>query len=836
MILVKVMRKKLNRTALFLVEWIRNRTLRIRRFDRWDLGVLVLILVYGSVFSYFTVLKHDVFRTFGWDLGIFDQALSSTLQGKFLYYTNELYMIPSGCYFASHFSPILLVILPFYAIYPSSVNLLVIGSFALSFAAIPLYLAVRTALESKKIAFVCALLYLLYPAIQASNWFDFHTQQFLPLFVFSGFYFVQKKKWKFYLLSVLLALMIEEHVSFLVFLMSLYFLLTGSPRTIQKAFKDREFNQALISVAVMIVSIIWFLVAQYVKGTFLVNPQFLTRYKATSAFGTLGVETDPLLLPIYIVLNPQGAWSALMYDYPTKFFFMIILFAPLLFLPFKSKFCLIPVILLVPSLMSNYIAYYTIGAHYPLYLVPLIFMAFVFALKQFHASAHWPFLKTALLVSVLTIASTSPISPVSAPFGVSQKGLFWYPDINFLQTNHTESLHNLLQLIPPQASVLTQNHIFSHVSARPNAYVIPAIARFENDTQYFRELLDRSEYVLLDVDEWDAPTVAVYDEITNKSSYGIYALGFGCLLFKRNYEGEPFFKQYTENVIYSAYKDLTVSGYGKVIVDSTVQSGSVVFCPKGTNGVVSFGPYTFLLPGTYQVTFMVKAGEHGDGFVGTLDASSGFGQPILSKRDIYGFELRPNEWTNFTLSFSLTKIARGVEYRTFSGGSSDMFLDRVFLKRISPLARYDSGSKTLTPGSWYNEPGNALQTDTGNKTDDGFFVHYQNHTDDMFWFGPYWSLEEGNYSLTIFLKVTPSPMTPSQKVVALQVSADAGKKIIVRTDVYSSSFMNNSNSNWVRFSEHFEVQSPLKQVEFRGTEPSADYDVYLAYVLFERIS
>jgi hypothetical protein len=73
--------------------------------------------------------------------------------------------------------------------------------------------------------------------------------------------------------------------------------------------------------------------------------------------------------------------------------------------------------------------------------------------------------------------------------------------------------------------------------------------------------------------------------------------------------------------------------------------------------------------------------------------------------------------------------------------------------------------------------------------------------------------------------------------VTLQISADAGTRIIAQTGVYSSSFLNDSNNpKWESFSVYFEVQSPSKQVEFRGTEPSTDYDVYLAFVLFERIS
>ena len=829
------MRKKLNRTALFLAGWIKNRTLRIRRFDRWDLGVLVLILVYGSVFSYFTVLKHDVFRTFAWDLGIFNQTLFTTIHGKFLYYTCELYMVPSGCYFAAHFSPILFLVLPFYAVSPSAETLLIIGSFALSFAAVPLYFSVRTALENKKIAFIFVLLYLLYPAIQAANWFDFHVQQLLPLFIFSGFYFLQKKQWKLYLFSILLALMIEEHVPFLVFLMCFYFLITGEPRTIPKAIKSREFNQALVSLLGMILSVIWFFLAQYIKGAFYINPEFTTRYLATGAFSILGVETNPLLLPVYIFLNPQLAWSALMYDYPTKLYFIILLFGPLLFLPLRSKFSLVPIVLLIPSMVSNYIAYYTLGAHYPLYVAPLIFMAFILAVKKLDVNIRLSLLKTSLIITTLLIASTSPLSPISTTFAVSKAGILWYPDISFAPSKHVETMQQLLQLVPSDASILTQNHIFPHISARMNAYVIPPIGHFENDSSYLDKLLAKSDYVFLDLYNWDPLTAEVYDQVMKNQSYGLYGLGSMSLLLKKGYTGEPLFNASPDNRVYAASKDLAQSASDKIVSDPSAESGECVLSTMGTSGIVTFGPYDYLLKGTYQVTFTVKAGEHGDGCIGTLEVGSDYGQFILSKRDFFGFEMDPNKWTNFTLEFTSTELGRGIEYLTYNSGLTNLYIDKIYVRRISTSADSDFGLKTLAPGSAHPTGETVLRISTGNQTEGGFFVHYSNSTGAVFWFGPYWSLTRGNYTAEFYLKVLPYPQPTNESIITLQISADNGANSVAEYQAYSSAFHDQSGiSNWHKFSLDFEVTDTIRQVEFRGLEPSPNYDIYLAYVLVEK--
>jgi uncharacterized membrane protein len=726
------------------------------------------------------------------------------------------------------------VILPLYAVQPSATTLLVIKSFALAFGALPLYFVARTELNNKKMGLLFALLYLLYPALQASNWFDFQPQAFLPLLLFSSYYFFNINKWKSYFFSVTLALMVEEHISIIIFVISA-FMFISDWRMFLPALKNRRVNKALISVVVMIICMVWFISAVYAKGAFPINEQFIARYKATDTFSVLGVKGDPLLLPIYVLTNPQHIMDALMYDYVIKFFYMILLFGPLLFLPFKDKLIFGIFALLAPFLLSNYWPYYTLGAHYPLYILPVIFMAAIYGLKKLHSTTQMTMLKTALIVTILFVASTSPISPISSPFGAAKERILWYPDINFSPNAHTESLHTLLQLIPPEASVLTQNHLFPHVSNRLNAYVIPPIGHFENDTEYLQGLIAKSDYVLLDVYGWDFLTDKVYHLITMDSSYGFYALGANCFLMKRGYYDEPLFKEYIENKVYVAYKDLIVSGNATVTSDSSVETGKSVFCPQDNSGVVTYGPFTYLIPGTYEVTFAVKVGEHKDGYIGTVDISEDFGKSVLSKRDMYGFELQPNRWTNFTLTVATTELRRNVEYRTFSSGLTNVCVDRVYFRRVSPMAVSDFGSWTLSPSSIYLTSGSQLRTDTGNLTIEGFLVHYRNAADDVFWYGPYWTLAKGNYTATFLLKTSPSPQTEDEKIVVLQVSAEGGIKSIAKYQLYSSSFLGeNENSTWHLFTIDFTINTPMKQVEFRGLEPSPSYDIYLAFILVEK--
>jgi uncharacterized membrane protein len=666
--------------VLDLFNKIRLCASRIPRIDLFLLIVLIAILLYGSIFSYFTILKHNVFQSYAWDLGLFNQALYTTLHnGKLLYYTAELYFSPTGSFFAVHFSPILFFVLPFYAIYSSPTTLLVIQSFALALGAIPLYLLSKKLLNSNKAACILALIYLLYPALQGANWFDFHTPALFPFMFFFLCYFMVTKRWKFYFSFVLFTLMIQEQAVFAVLVITIfYFLRSKSLKSLFKFSKPLKMTENLASTITLLMCGVYYAFSIYVKSFFAVNPKYVELLKATSAYSVLGVKGDPLLFPFYVLSNPQNGFNALMYDSVIKVFYIFLLFGPLLFVSFRSKLVIGILALLSLFLFSNYRPYYEIGNQYPLYVLPLIFIAAIYGLKKFQIRNHMRILKIMLIVTLLFTITVSPLSPLATP--LLKEGALWYPEVGFTMSENSVSLNALVNQIPPNASVLAQNHVFPHVSSRINAYVLPLF----NDTDYVGFLMNNSEYILIDLMDQDSSTVFVLNQIAQNNSYGVYALGNNSILFKRGFQGEPMFAHYAEYRVFSAYKDLISAPFSQIVSDLSSASGKVVMCPKGTTGRFVYGPYTYLIQGSYEVTFEVKDGEHNDSLIGKCDFATNIGTSILAKKDVHGFELKPNEWTNITLTVNVANFMTTAEFRTFSYGIADIYIDRVFVHRVAP--------------------------------------------------------------------------------------------------------------------------------------------------------
>lgn len=155
-------------------------------FSRKVLGITIsemilffMVTSYSISFSYVTILKHYAFRTYAWDLGIYNQAFSSTLSGRLFEYNVEYYFTPTKSFFGMHFSPLMFLILSIYSILPRIETLLIIQTVAISLSAVPIYLIALKSLKNQILSLTFAFVYLVNPVTQGMNWYDFHMEVFL---------------------------------------------------------------------------------------------------------------------------------------------------------------------------------------------------------------------------------------------------------------------------------------------------------------------------------------------------------------------------------------------------------------------------------------------------------------------------------------------------------------------------------------------------------------------------------------------------------------------------------------------------------------------------------
>lgn len=667
------------------VSWINDKFIMVKRTfcswikGRYSLIVLGMILCYAITFSYYSLLEHASFLTYGWDLGIFSQSLWTTVkQGRLFYYTIEN---PAGqSLFAVHSSPILFLLVPIYAIYPYPETLLILQSFVLALGALPLYWLARDELHNKTAGVLISASYLLYPALHGINRFDFHVEAFLPVFFLFAFFYYRRKSWKRYFLFLVLALSCIEFVPFIVISFALYqFLRTAGVKLRSKmaikAFKD----ELLCATASLTLGLAFLLADAWILTTFNTSQPFISRISQTQISGNSLQE-----IFINFFTRPGETLLAYLTDWPSKFNYLLYLFAPLMFVPLFDPLSLL---LVAPwigaALTTTWSAYYSIYYQYSGFVIPFLFISVVYGIRRFSGSslkAPIGFVRkiaVGVLVCTLLLGSyLSVLSPIN-PFSGNPYNPFaskWWPKI----TEHDRFLDEAISLIPSSCSVLTQNEIIPHVSDRLGVF------------EYVTNTSSKPDFILLDpsLESYKsgflgpfpgAPLVAY--SLIKEGDYGLYALVDGALLYKRGYE-EPLKFFVPQRAVFN-YDQLIVST-GNVVRDDASTFGKVIVSNSSRSvGVIWFGPYKYFALGNYSATFRMKTSIQTCELL--LQVTTNNGVTVVAEHNVTGADFNQiNTWQEFSFTFKL-EWPTELEFRGRSLlNSTQVALDYVRVEQQSP--------------------------------------------------------------------------------------------------------------------------------------------------------
>jgi uncharacterized membrane protein len=661
-------------------------TIKVFKVNLGTLLVGIAIAAYTICFSYFTIMNDYTFHTYGWDLGIFNQAFWTTLHnGKFFYYTGELMVNPSGSFFGIHFSPILFLLLPVYALYPARQTFLVVQSLALALGAVPLYKLTMHVLKNRFASLVFVSVYLMYPPLQGINWFDFHAQCFLPVFFFSAVYFLEKQSWKGYFLFIALALMCEEHAALIVLFIGPLVALRYRDRLLS-ALKAKNFRDTifLVSVATSVLAVLWYLMTIWVRNAFFpTNPAFANALGATGNWAVLGAQ-DPLMIPLYILLNPLRAITALNYDFLTKMGYLLILFGPLALRPFYGAKYVLPAIpWFFYALFSNYLPYYSILNQYPAYVIAFIFVAAVYSMNNGLIHDFKAARKRLIAIFLCGLAASmiaSPLSPIVA---------FLYPQFGpKLATPRDQLIHEVLAYLPSNASVATHNNLFPQVSSRIDAYALPTIDPLWSvnpgeSKRFIDDILGRVDYVLLDIKSDPFASGVVFSLLEKNHGFRVLVSADGVVLFKKAYDGNA-----TVLAPYDVTYDYTnLAIYSGELVTVSDSNSRLVLHFNGTLGhapMFWYGPRSLLPPGIYNVTLRLRV--NGTGHLFTLNICSNDGQNIMLQKVLTGRDFASsNTWQNQTFYIDLDKPLVDFEVRAVGVSSqADIMLDYINVRQITP--------------------------------------------------------------------------------------------------------------------------------------------------------
>ena len=613
---------------------------------------LIFVIIYTAVWSFISLDRFYSFGSYVFDLGINMERSwlifhtswnASTLIGAFLY------------------SGIVLIVSPLFIIggYPF---VLIFQSLFLAYTAIPLYYISLRLLQSRLAGWIVSASYLLYFPLAGVNWYDFHYQAlFIPLFV-TAYALYLRGNLRFSLLLFFLSGITRFPYVIFPLLISIWILYEFLKKAkLEGKGLDKRFREVLLF-------------------SILLTMQLLFTYVLLGSSTGLGAN-----------LHSSSGGSLLgnfFIDFDTKIETLMLFLFPVLGISLLSRkwttFLLPGFLLILISTNSAYLFPRTFMMQYGSGIVPFIFLGLIEGTSQVTSGL------TLKIPNILSNSATRKyririlstvfviiilMGAVYLPFGpFNDKTLVNYHLSEELRPNVSldSQLNNLISLIPANSSsVLVQNNL-PQLLPRPTingTIIVPGLnvannMTFETATGQWSPVHPQFilEYPFGDYFNYLANppyNISMYQIITklySKYNYGILGEASDMMLLEKGYTGPmKYYVPYTGT--YAPHK-FNVPSVSHIVVGKLVTNNNI------TNAFAWYGPYTTLVPGTYNITFSLESSVLEANNSLSLSVAANVGAVILSEKTVNGSKFkRDQEQTNISIRVEIDQLYSSVEFR-----------------------------------------------------------------------------------------------------------------------------------------------------------------------------
>jgi uncharacterized membrane protein len=447
-------------------------------------AVIVGAVVYATIWCAYLFLKQDAFKTGAEDLGIMDQVAWATSHGHFMLETicntiTDVNCLAGNMRFAIHFEPILIPVSLLYLVLPTPKLLLFLQTVTIASSVIPTYLLAERKLRHPAWGLGFAVLFLLCPAVQSAVVDDFHPEVFAAPLLLWALYFIETRRDRRLIAVCAMALLCKETIALVVLCLGVYLILARGRRRLGALLAGMGGGTLALALLIM-------------HFTSLIG-----RSPVTSRFAPL--MHDPVHALALMVADPSR-WS-----------YLVGLFAQTGFLALLSPWM---VLVALPSIAVNVLSanvmMYSGGAQYNVHLAPFLIAGAIDGVAWLKGVLpQWAprlgqrirrlVLPQVVILLRMLVARRRPAYTVMATLviltlwglGLQQSLAHDYSDYLGggswpVQTQHTRIGHDLLMLIPADATVSAEAGLVPHLSERVGIYQYPSGE-------------DTADYIFLDV-------------------------------------------------------------------------------------------------------------------------------------------------------------------------------------------------------------------------------------------------------------------------------------------------------------------------------------------------
>ncbi len=424
-----------------------------------------ICLVFIIAFSTLSIIRHNHYESYGFDLGINDQVV-----WEYSKFREPVTTIDHAAFESKldiHIELVYALISPFYWIWSDPRMLLLLEVVFVCTSGLAIYLLAKKYKLHEWLQIVLLISYLMFYGVQNALWFDVHSATFATAFLAWFIYFLISGKKKLTILFFVLAITAKENIAGLTFLISVVYFITTR--------KKIAIAYALSSIA-------------YLGFVFGVYFPFLVEggYKFANSNGLL-TKLDPALMFNSIEKRHVYLYTLLSNG----------------FLPLLNPLYLIPPLgdlasyfLLAQNKVSGAQGLFL---HYRVTLAPLMSFATIATIAKYKK------LNSKKIALYLLFCILLAQYLLHLPLSYLSKSWFW------TETPAVKNINTVLEHLPKDASVVAQDNILPHVSQREKIYMLwPNQKDFEENSPCGEPTCDwfrwfkNPEYMVVDTsNHWD---------------------------------------------------------------------------------------------------------------------------------------------------------------------------------------------------------------------------------------------------------------------------------------------------------------------------------------------
>jgi len=453
----------------------------------------ILFFLYVIEFSILAIVRHETLHS-NWDLAIFDQVVWNSLHGR-LFVTTLILDSPS--LLGHHFAPILLALVPLYAVWADARMLLIAQSFILASAVFPIFWTARAQIGNA-FALLSAFAFFLFPALEYVNLYDFHEITFATPLLALALFLVLRRRYLPMSVTLGVALLVKEELALVVAAFGIFIFL------IQREWRVGAFWTGAGGA-------IFFLLLMYVIPFF-----YGQEYRFANRYIALGKSVPEIVQTVFT--QPDQVWQMLVT--PGKVEFVLHLFAPLGLLALLApEIILIALPTFAYLLLSDSGVQTSIRSQYTAVLIPVLFFAALIGAQRLLMRASWS-RRVALALFLLGASIASfylhAPAPLARNFPNDPSPVTEFPSADaFSFDARARAGRALVARVPPDAVVLTAVDHTSQFSTRQFIFEFPTIADYRQADFLFAE--KNRFWYKLHKPIWDAWLATGYFEIAGET-------------------------------------------------------------------------------------------------------------------------------------------------------------------------------------------------------------------------------------------------------------------------------------------------------------------------------